>query len=191
MAERQLLVQNAHAGRSIIVVNLMYPAAPVLQMACNPSSLELEFTKQVTVTHTAGAVVEEHWGRDNVAGLSGSGDTLSFSLPGPLVEERGSGPPTQVPRPGWRLVAGVERHRTPVGQNFHEFVQMFLNAGVKYNRRGQTDDFRGLLLVYDDASYLGYMPDLAVNETATKQHNWAFRFSFRATEVVLPRRSGP
>lgn len=173
-------------GKNIVIANMLYPEAPLLQLYVNPNSLNTTYTKQVSTTRTRAAVVEEHWGIDALTQISGSGDTLSFSEYGDLKNESDLQNPDGMLK-GWKLVAGLNRHGTPQLQNLHELIQLFLNAGTEFNSLGQPNRWNGLLMLFDNNAYFGYFENFQITESSDKPNTYNYSFSFKVTLSLVQR----
>jgi len=141
---------------------------PDLAMAINPRNLSSKYSQLINRKRTIGGFIEEHWG-EQLDDLSASGITASF------IGERG--------------LTNYARRDTDAFREFMEFVDIYRNNGSIYDTKtGQIVAQGSIVMNYDGSVFHGYFENFTIRETAVKQYDLEYDFTFKVTYEEFPGR---
>lgn len=144
----------------------------------NPSTLQLNWTKQTERTRTRGGFVEFHWG-DGLNDMTFNAASGGFvRLYTGLSSVTGGGSGTQ------------GRRQTLAYQKFLDLLALFHNNGALYDRNGLVAMQGYIKVTFDEGVYTGWFgSDLTVTESAGKPYQFDLSGKFTIDDTILNLRT--
>lgn len=136
----------------------------------NPSSMQLNYARQIDRAQTRGGWVEWHWGLNpttiNLQGVSGG-----FVRPyAGLSNITGPTPSNEALGPLKAKDAGGTRRETIAYDAFLDYLALFRQNGAIYDVRGNVALQGQVVLIYDGAYYYGWFDEFSAEESAEKPY---------------------
>lgn len=146
----------------------------------NPSSIQMQYAKEITRIQTKGGYVEQHWGE--------AARSISFQMATGGFMRLFSGLSNIT---GDGLDVGGSRRETIAYDKFLDVLALFHCNGSIFDLSGQIV-FQGIIkITYDGGIYLGWFSTFSVDEAAEKPYQFTLSAEFVVQREILRVRSAP
>ena len=145
-----------------------------LVLHVNPSSMAMNFAKQIERIQTKGGFVEQHWGE--------AARSISFTMATGGFKRLYTGLSNIT---GGGIDTGGTRRETIAYDKFLDLLALFHNNGSIYDTSGQIA-FQGIIkITFDGGIYLGWFSSFNVTEAAEKPYQFDLTAEFTVAHEVM------
>jgi hypothetical protein len=156
------------------LVTSILPKDVRLVLHVNPSSMALNYAKQIERIQTKGGYVEQHWGE--------AARTITFQMATGGFKRLYSGLSNIT---GGGYDTGGTRRETIAYDKYLDMLALFHNNGSIYDTSGQIA-FQGIIkITFDGGTFLGWFSSFSVTEAAEKPYQFDLSAEFTVAHEVM------